>query len=402
MIVGSNGINVFNYIYHFLMGKLLQPESYGELVALFSFIGILSILPGALGLVIIKFISGSPESRVAHLIAWFFKKTLLLSSLAFLILLLSTPFISKFLNITSILSVGFIAVAFFFALPNILLRSSLQGLLKFKELMITNFVEIPVKLGLGIALVLLGFHLNGALFAFALATAAGFFVSKYYLKKYLNNSPQSPPEARQIGIFTVPVLFQSLALTSLYTIDLILVKHFFSGTEAGIYSAASTLSKIILFGTAPIVGVMFPLISKRFANREPVAKIFLSSLGLTILMCSVAIGMFTARPLLFTNLLYGSSFAGASLLLTKFSLTIGIYTISALLLNFYLAIHRLKIITLPLIASLMQIIGIWVFHSSLDMVLNINLSINALLLVCLLGPVTLTFKDLFKIKPVVP
>src|SRR3990167_6317884 len=238
MIVGSNGINVFNYIYHFLMGKLLQPESYGELVALFSFIGILSILPGALGLVIIK------------------------------------------------------------------------------------FVEIPVKLGLGIALVLLGFHLNGALFAFALATAAGFFVSKYYLKKYLNNSPQSPPEARQIGIFTVPVLFQSLALTSLYTIDLILVKHFFSGTEAGIYSAASTLSKIILFGTAPIVGVMFPLISKRFANREPVAKIFLSSLGLTILMCSVAIWMFTARPLLFTNLLYGSSFAGASLLLTKFSLTI--------------------------------------------------------------------------------
>src|SRR3989344_5514270 len=382
MIVGSNGINVFNYIYHFLMGKLLQPESYGELVALFSFIGILSILPGALGLVIIKFISGSPESRVAHLIAWFFKKTLLLSSLAFLILLLSTPFISKFLNITSILSVGFIAVAFFFALPNILLRSSLQGLLKFKELMITNFVEIPVKLGLAIA--------------------SGFFVSKYYLKKYLNNSPQSPPEARQIGIFTVPVLFQSLALTSLYTIDLILVKHFFSGTEAGIYSAASTLSKIILFGTAPIVGVMFPLISKRFANREPVAKIFLSSLGLTILMCSVAIGMFTARPLLFTNLLYGSSFAGASLLLTKFSLTIGIYTISALLLNFYLAIHRLKIITLPLIASLMQIIGIWVFHSSLDMVLNINLSINALLLVCLLGPVTLTFKDLFKIKPVVP
>ena len=59
MIIGTNGIAGLNYIYHFAMGRLLGASAYGELVSLFSLIGLLGMVPTALNLVVIKFVSSS-------------------------------------------------------------------------------------------------------------------------------------------------------------------------------------------------------------------------------------------------------------------------------------------------------------------------------------------------------
>ena len=54
----------------------------------------------------------------------------------------------------------------------------------------------------------------------------------------------------------------------LTNIDLILVKHFFTPIEAGYYSIAQMVGKIILILPIPIVTVMFPKLSSLDGREE--------------------------------------------------------------------------------------------------------------------------------------
>ena len=49
---------------------------------------------------------------------------------------------------------------------------------------------------------------------------------------------------------------------------LILVKHFFSPHDAGIYAGLSLIGRVIFFFSAPIASVMFPVIVQKYARKE--------------------------------------------------------------------------------------------------------------------------------------
>ena len=58
--------------------------------------------------------------------------------------------------------------------------------------------------------------------------------------------------------YFLPVGITLLCFMILTNVDLILVKHFFTPIEAGYYSIAQMVGKIILFLPIPVVMVMFP------------------------------------------------------------------------------------------------------------------------------------------------
>ncbi len=75
MILGSNLVNGVNYIYHLFVGRMLGPIGYGELSALFSLIGLISIVPMSFGMVVTKFIASSKtDQEKSGLIDWFTKQ----------------------------------------------------------------------------------------------------------------------------------------------------------------------------------------------------------------------------------------------------------------------------------------------------------------------------------------
>lgn len=384
MVFGSNAVNLFNYLYHLIIGRILGPESYGELASLISIIGLLGILPVSISVVIIKYVSSLKEEEVNNLIGWLRIKTFQASVILFFIIVLISPIISSFLHISKISHFILLGIAFLFSLQTNIYRSILQGLLKFKESVISTLAESSAKLILSIVLVLLGLKIFGAVVALVLSAVLGFLFTTFYLKFPSTNNIKKPANIKSMVMFTLPAIVQSIAQTSFYSSDLILVKHFFSSHDAGIYAALSTLGKIIFFGTGPIGSVMFPLVSKRQASGENFRKVYIYSFLATVILAILILVFYLLAPEIAIGILYGKSYLEASSLLFWMGLFITLFTLSSLIINYGLARSETNIVYFQLIAAFFQIMIIWFFHHSLFEVILVSVIVTGLLLISLL------------------
>lgn len=384
MVIGSNSVSFLNYLYHFVIGRMLGPANYGELASLISLIGLIGIIPASVNLVIIKYISSAKTNKeAASLIGWLKSKVILASIVFFVVILITSPAIYSFLKISKISYLMLIAFSFLFSLPAALNRSILQGLLRFKEMMISILIENSTKLIISIFLVYLGFQVGGVVLALVISTLLGWYISNFYLKSRFSNV-NLPSNIKSMLIFAIPVTIQTITTTSLYSSDVILVKHFFSSHDAGIYAALSTLGKIIFFATGPITSVMFPLVAQRKSKGKNYTKIFMYSFILTFLFAISILTLYWLIPNFAIKLLYGTAYLEAANLLIWFGSFITFFTLSSLIINYNLSLGRSWVVVLPFFAAFSQIIMITLFHQSLYMVVFISTIIAALLLLSLL------------------
>lgn len=385
MIFGSNAVNFLNYVYHLIMGRLLGPSNYGELAALFSLNGLLGIIPGSLSLVIIKYVSSSKtDEGIEDIVRWFNKKVFLSAISLFLLIVVLAPYISSFLNIQNYLLIILTGSVFLFSIPALFNRSVLQGLLRFKQMVISVLAETGLKLILGVLFVYLGFSVGGAVGALVVGGWAGWILSRMAIVDYIKKGQIRLPQIKQFFLYSVPVLIQSVAMTSIYSTDLILVKHFFSPHEAGIYASLSTLGKIIFFGTGPIGAVMFPLVAKKQSRGENYVKIFNYSLFLTIVASLTILTIYWLFPEIVIKTLYGPLYLEGANLLVWFGIFTTLFTLSSLYVSYNLSMGKTKVVVIPSIVAILQIIGIWIYHYNLMIVIIISVFVNTLLLSLLL------------------
>lgn len=387
MIFGNNLINVFNYLYHFIMGRLLGPSGYGELATLISLVGLLLIIPTSFGLAIARLVATSSEDpKAKHLLNWLIKNTFIASLTVSLIFCLASPLISSYLKISNNLFVILIGVFFIFSMLSYIYKSILQGLLKFSSLVLSTLGETLAKLIIGLILVYMGYGVFGALGAILLGAILGLIISKKFVGNFLavkNPKSVNTHHLKELILYSVPVAIYTIAQTSLFSADLILVKHFFSSFDAGLYAALSSLGKVIIFGSGPIILVMFPMISQKFAKKQSYIRIFLLSLAFTLLVCLSVLGLFYFVPELVIMSSLGAHYLQAAPILFLFGAFISLISISNLLINFMLSLKRTKVVIFPTIAAIGQIILINYFHNSLLEVINISIIVGFCLLVSL-------------------
>lgn len=384
MIIGSNSVSFINYLYHFVIGRMLGPVGYGELVSLLSLMGLLGMIPGAVSLVIIKQISSAKNTYDANsLIAWFKTKTFLFSLAFSFFVLMASPFLTSFLHVSKISYLVLISISFLFSLQSGFNRSILQGLLKFKGMVGSILIENTAKFILSILLVYFGFQIGGVMVALVISSLIGLYITNFYLK-YSSANIKFSPDIKSMVAFIVPVTVQSIAITSLYSTDVILVKHFFPAHESGIYAALSTLGKIIFFGAGPISAVMFPLVSQRKAAGQNYKKIFLNSFIATGGLAMIVTIFYWLIPSFAINLLYGGAYTEAASLLVWFGVFMTLFTLSSLLVNFNLSLGRMGVVVIPFIAAFAQIGLIWFYHQNLLNIIFESIFVTALLLAVLL------------------
>lgn len=381
MIFGSNFTNFINYLFHLILGRSLGPTNYGELATLLTILGLISMIPTSLALVVVKFISSAQSKReVEVLIGSLNKKIYLLGLGLFLLTVILSFQLSQFLNIKNPFLLIMVGATLLCSLPALFYRSVLQGLLRFNQLIVSTLGENSIKLILAFVLVLLGFSLPGVMLSISIASLVGLLITLFFTKDLRAQYKKGlNPKFKSMFLYSVPVLIQSLAMTSLYSADLILVKHFFSSFESGLYAALSTLSKIIFFGAGPISTVMFPMIAKKYTGGENYRKIFINSLVLTVFFSGIVTLVYWIFPGFAIRALYGSAYLSAAYLLVWFGLFMTFFTVASLLLSFYLSLGKTKVVILPLIAALAQICLIWFFHTNLSQIIFISLAISILL-----------------------
>lgn len=388
MVGGSMASNVVNYFYHFIMGRVLGPVHYGTLASIFSILYIIAIVPLSTSVAIVKFISSAKTREEAAGFYSAVKKFIFkLAVISSLLLLLSTPIIKDFLHVNETIAIILVSPILFFFLALLVNQASLQGILNFWGVTIPAFVQNVIKLVLGYLLILAGFSINGAIGALLVGSVIAYFLSEKLLKKssILKVKKIADTDLRPFFKYSIPVFLQSLAFTSFFTTDVILAKHFLPPFEAGIYAALSTLGKIIYFAAQPITMVMFPIVSKRHAVGEKYLKILLMSSGLTaVISFGIVVGYYLFSDLAIT-ILYGTGYLSGKPFLVLMGLFMSVYTLTYLFTNFFLSIGRTKVVILPLISAVLQIVLIIYFHSSIREVLLASLFSVLALFAALLG-----------------
>lgn len=380
MMVGSMGVNVINYIYHLVMGRLLGPVDYGTLASIYSILYIVSIVPTSTSFAIVKFISSAKDKDELGSIYYGIKNLVLYVALGTsLIVALSSSAISKFLNIGSIWPVLFVAPVLFLSLITLVNQASLQGLLKFIGVVGPNLVSSIVKLLLGVLFVFLGWSVTGAIGAVVISVLLAYFYSTRLARGLFPQHQKSNFKLMPFLRFSLPVLLQALAFTSIFTVDILLVKHFFPPYEAGLYASLSMLGKVIYFAASPITSTMFPIVSGRHARGEKYFKVFFASLGLTVLMSFSIVALYFLLPDLSIGLLYGQKYLAAKGDLVWMGLFLSFYTVAYILSNFYLSIGKTKLIILPLLTAIVQVVAIWFYHPTLHAVIMLSLGLMVFL-----------------------
>lgn len=380
------------------MGRILEPANYGILASVISLVGLLVLLPNSMGLVVTKLIARAKnEKEVSEKVAALNKNVLWLGVVSFSALVLLSPFIAQFLKVEKFLIIIGLLV-FLLSFPLMMLRGTLQGLLKFKEMVISQTVENLLRLLVAIVLVMVGFSIGGALSGLVLGVLVGFIIAWFFVKSFLSLSKSR--QKLSVNILStanqiLPFFLLSISMTSLYSSDLILVKHFFGSFEAGIYGAMSFLGRIIFFGVSPITAVMFPIVARNYSKGEndiTVLKWSLAGGFSIVLLVNLIYWLF---PDFVIRQLYGEKYLQSSELLVLFGIFITFVTLSFLLLNYGLAQGESRVVLASFIAAFLQVIFIWIYHPTLFTIIIISIIISFALFLYL---VFYTFRQSFGLK----
>jgi len=384
MVGGGMVANGVNYLYHLLMGRALGPESYGVLASAFAVIYIVSVIPVSASFAVVKFISSAKDTKEMYSIFLAVKKLVFrIAAILGVILLIVSPFFAQFLHIDNVLIIAMIAPILFFVISTLVYQSTLQGLLKFWGVTGPIIVSSVGKLVLGLLFVILGMSVVGAMLGIMIAALLAFL----YAKMLSGNIPRATKkleyDLKPLLVYAAPVLVQAVAFTMIFTVDLILVKHYLPPFEAGLYAALSTLGKIIYFAVQPVSSVMFPIVSGKKSRGESYRRVFVFTYSVSVVVSFFIVGMYYLFPELAIGVLYGSDYLAAKDALVWMGLFISVYNLCYFMVNFLLSLGKTKVVVLPAAAFVLQTILVVVFHSSVIEVIKVSLSVVMVLFICI-------------------
>jgi O-antigen/teichoic acid export membrane protein len=385
--IGSFLVGVGNYLYQFLMARMLMVEVYGELQSILAILAITGVLTGAISTVLTKYTADFKAkdwlNKIYALFLLFTKKILTAAIIFFVIFVILSGYIAKFLNLTSVFPLIILGAGFLFSFSNSINLGIVRGLQKFKELSVISIIPVFLKILSAILLVKLGFAINGAVGAVVLAGLIGYLISFYPLK-FLFGQEKEKIETKEIFQYSFPVFFTLLFTTLLYSVDIILVKHFFSAQIAGEYGALAILGHIIFFITGPIVGVMFPMAADAHGNHTDSTKVFKKTIFLVGLIGFVALLSYFLLPGFIIKILIGSKFLSISKFLGWFGIAMFLYSLVGLFTQYFLSIEKIKCTYLVGIGVLLQVILISIFHTNLWQIIWIMNSVMFFILALLI------------------
>ena len=389
VLIGTLVGNFGAYIFNMLVGRFLGPDQYGDFTTLMSLMAILTIGTGALMTVTMRY-SGEfyalGDYKNLKKFFWGFTKYAAYFGLIIIAvgMLLVRP-IGNFFSIHGTLSLVIIFFTMAISLLGLVGRGYLQGMQKFNHLAISGIVETSCRILFGIGLIMIGYKIAGAMIGVALATTAAYIYTLFPLRRDFrrtrsqNNTKPHRVNRRDILQYSWPTLIATALLAISVNLDILVVKHYFSDSEAGVYAALSTIGKIIFYITAPIVSVMFPLVTERRVKGSKHYKVFLLSFVMILVGATAILGLYYVMPGTVIRILYGADYASLFYILPEVGFIFFLFSIANLLVNYFLAVKKFMFIPIFVAITTLQILTLIYNHSSLETVIKIFIGAYGLL-----------------------
>jgi O-antigen/teichoic acid export membrane protein len=168
----------------------------------------------------------------------------------------------------------------------------------------------------------------------------------------------------------LPLMFGFAAGQFLFSADTIFVKSYFTSEEAGIYGAAGTLSRALVWFVGPLTAVMFPKIVHSSVRSEKSNLMGLTLLCTAVLAALGAVALWILGPFV-VKFVYKAEFVPlATAVLPWYAAAMLPYCIANVLLSNLLAKSDFRIVPAVVVVAIAYAVTLTYVHSTLIVVLQ--------------------------------
>jgi O-antigen/teichoic acid export membrane protein len=389
IFIGTTISSFLAFVLNLYLVRGLSYAEYGIFSALISVILLLSIPAQSLIAIIVKYAAGFfANNEIARAGAFYvklFKYLFIFSVLIIIVFVILTPFIANFLHINdygAIIIAGVTVAVGYLAILN---TAFLQSMLFFGKLGFLSVLSGITKLLIGVLFVYLGFGVFGALFGNLMFPLIGLIFGFIILRKVISQRADKVNiPVKEFLMYAFPAALAIVSLSSFISMDVILVKHFFTPDEAGLYGGLSLIGRVIFYFTGPVALVMFPLVVKRHSKGENYNSLLYLSLFL-VLAAGLSITIFYILFPEFTISIFlgGRAYLSLVPIIGLFGVFLTIYSMNNVLISYFLSIKKTFVALIVFVFALVQIILILLYHDTFAHIIYVSMVSSVLLMISL-------------------
>jgi len=389
IFAGSTISGIFNFLFMIIMAKLLDPERFGDMIAVISLTVIVSIPIEIISNVLTKFVAKYRNSNsypIDRLVNKLSKLCFTMGILLTVIFYLLTPIISKFLVISDTKLFYLIGLSFPLALVSATASGTLYGLHEFYKISVFSILSTIFKLIFALILIGAGLSTSGVIVGSILGSYIGYIYIAHQIKVKLEkiSAPNKTSKSNRLHMSQLKTEIITYSKTSLATIillaisinaDILLTKHYFNPTTAGHYAALSALGKSIFYLVSPILIAMFPLIAGS-SKQQRARSITNLALAMIFLATIFILVIFTLIPQFVVKTLFSASYLPITPYLLPLAIAFVFYAFARGLTNHFLALGQRQFVFPLALTTIMQIALIIIYHSSITDIVYILMGTN--------------------------
>lgn len=366
--VSAMALNVSNFIFHVVVGRLVGPALYGEAMALLNILLVISVVFAGLQAAVTQAAVDAEASGGGFDL----RAALAKAGLAGLVLgglcAAAAPWLSSFLHMASPAPVLVLSMIPALAITSAVLQGLLMARLRYVVVGVALLVGTGIgRLVAGVLLVVAG----GGVAAVVAASVIGQVLTLAIMLIAV------APELRNRGEGKWITASDSLASTAalagywiLASMDVFMVRHLLPARQAGLYAAAATAGRIALFAPGVVVQIVFPRFALRRSSPGHDLALSLEFVAIAGLGAATAIALF---PRLLVSVLFGSAFVVPAATVATLAFEGSALALLSLLLYFHIA--RRSVFALSAWAGVVvAAMGLLLFHGTPEQAALVMLS----------------------------
>lgn len=380
LLTASQATNLTNLFFQVFMVRMLSPVEYADLAAMLGLLMIfgmpLAALSNSLAYYSAQMIEEGRPGAVKPFMRHWLKNIFLIASGIILLGIILWPAATSFFNLQGSATFMLAIIVMGISLYGSVIGGILQGIQAFVWSTVSSVSGGIFRLGVGVLLVCwLGqiadwgiiAHGIGMLVSVLIAVGAVAWIFRGVAKDAID---------KKVTAYFVGSMIVLAGFSVMMSADVLIVKHFFSSEESGLFAQVAVISHALVFLPMPIAGALFPKIiavgdadlrHKRMLLRGTVFA------GLIIVFAAGGCSLVPQLPLWIVHVPPSESMVT---LLRCMLWAMSPLSLAYIVMNYHLARSRFKILFLLPVCALLYLAGAAIWHASVFQIIAVMAACN--------------------------
>lgn len=279
VFIGTGIGMFFAYLGMMIVARFLGPSDFG-LISMASAVATIASTVVLVGMPdgVVRFVAlykgKNDQGRIKGVILSALEIVLPMGVIAGILLFLFADFISVGVfdepDLTPVLRIFSFSVPFFGLFY--IFNRAISGFQEMKYMVyVRDLFQNGIRLFLLVVLLLLGYGVYGAAFAYTFAIVATPFVALYYLNKIFpvfSKRIETIAMKRELFSFSWPLMFAGILGLVMGWVDTLMLGCFLTAADVGIYRASLSTAALLMIVPSSFGAIFFPVITEFYSKRE--------------------------------------------------------------------------------------------------------------------------------------